>query len=277
MKNFLNGNSLILHSTKKRSKLGNLSHLKPTNVMKKSLLTLVVIFSYSILSAQDISPFRFGLKASPNIGWLKPDTRGITANGSQGGFGYGLMADFTLGNSYNYALSSGIELLSNSGTLKFPDIVAPVDSFIRSTNSSEYSYRYVAIPLTIKMKTNEIGYTTYFANFGLSTGLRVRSRQTSSNNYGNKTLTAENVDVLAQSSAIRIAMVIGGGIEYNFHGKTALIAGLSFNNGFTNIFNKKYYELNDNGQVDLVNNLPTRSIDQKAISNFISLDIGIMF
>jgi hypothetical protein len=248
--------------------------------MKNCLLLLVSLLFINLGFSQEVQSFRLGLKMSPNVGCFKPDTKGITSNGAKTSFGYGLMADFTIGNSYNYAFSTCIELSSNTGSIKFADIVSPTapdTSISQAINTSEYSIRYVTIPLTIKMKTNEIGYSTYFANFGISTGLRVKSRKNESFALAAGDLTNENVDVLADISPIRIGMVIGGGVEYNFHGKTALVAGLSFNNGVTNIFKKNYHELNSDGTVALLNGTPISTIKQKAISNYISLDIGIMF
>lgn len=251
--------------------------MKAVKIIKLTLLSTSVIIS-SFLNAQELRPFRFGLKASPNIGWLKPDTRGINSNGASLGFNYGLMAEFTLGNSYNYGLGSGVEISTFSGKLEFPDVVAPIDTtLVNSRNSSSYTYRYVEIPFTIRMKTNEIGYNTYFANFGVSTSFRVRGRQNISYSLPTGNLNEENIDVLGEIAPFRFGLILGGGVEYNFHGKTALIAGITFNNGFSNIFKKDYYELNTNGEVLLNNNKPNQTVEQKAISNYISLDLGIFF
>ena len=141
----------------------------------------------------------------------------------------------------------------------------------------EYKNQWIELPISLKLKTNEIGYNTYFAQFGFSTGFRIRGRQNTSYLLTTGNLNEENIDVLKDIAPFRIGLVIGGGLEYNFHGKTALVAGLTFNNGFTNIFNKNYYELNPTGEVNITNNKVIDTITQKASSNFISLDIGILF
>jgi hypothetical protein len=252
--------------------------MKVAKIMKISLLCLGFILSTLIINAQELRPFRFGLKASPNIGWIKPDTRGLNSDGSTLGFNYGLMAEFTMANSYNYGLGTGLEISSYSGKLQFPDVVAPLDTaLVNTTNSSRYNYRYVDIPLTIRMKTNEIGYNTYFANFGFSTGFRVKGRQNISYSLASGNLNEDNIDILSELAPFRIGLILGGGVEYNFHGKTALVAGITFNNGFSNIFNKNYYELDTNGDVKLTNNKTSNTVEQKAVSNFISLDLGIFF
>ena len=133
--------------------------------MKNCLLLLVSLLFINLGFSQEVQPFRLGLKMSPNVGCFKPDTKGITSNGAKTSFGYGLMADFTIGNSYNYAFSTGIELSSNTGSIKFADIVSPTapdTSISQAINTSEYSIRYVTIPLTIKMKTNDWGATKLF-------------------------------------------------------------------------------------------------------------------
>lgn len=255
-----------------------LQGLKTAKIMKKIYVVLALIFLGFSGFSQEAPPFKFGIKASPNLGWIKPDTKGIIGNGSSLGFNYGLIAEFTLGNSYNYAFATGIDISNFGGKIQFPDAIAPIDTTLLNTkNSSEFNFRYVDIPLTIKMKTNEIGYNTYYANFGFSTGFRIKSRQNTSYQLATGNLTEENIDVIKDIAPFRVGLVIGAGLEYNIHGKTALVAGLTFNNGFTNIFNKNYYELNPTGEVNIVNNRVIDTITQKASSNFISLDIGILF
>lgn len=246
--------------------------------MKKKIALIGFIALFFTAHTQEVTPFRFGLKASPNVGWIKPDTKGFKGDGAKLGFNYGLVAEFTLGNSYNYALATGVDINTYGGKLEFADVAQPVDTkFVNTTNSSVYTNRYVEIPLTIKMKTNEVGYNTYFANFGLSTGFRVRSRQDISHKLVTGNLTEENVDVLKDTAPFRLAMILGGGLEYNFHGNTSLLIGFTYNNGFTNLFNRKYYELSPAGNVIIDGNKPVDTIEQKATSHFISLDVGIIF
>jgi hypothetical protein len=102
----------------------------------------------------------------------------------------------------------------------------------------------------MKMMTNEIGYIRYFAQLGVTAGFNIRANsdfeepiRDVSNTYtlGFRTIEQENVS--SDVNLFRGGLVIGGGIEYNFSGQTAILAGITYNNGFTNILNG--VEVND--------------------------------
>ena len=58
-------------------------------------------------------------------------------------------------------------------------------------------------------------------------------------------------------------MILAAGVEYNLGGSTSLFGALTFNNGFTNVF-------------DFKNNIaPYVAAD--AVSNSLDLTIGLMF
>lgn len=249
--------------------------------IKTAVLLVVVFFGLSTFSnAQDQKLFRFGLKVSPNAGWYKPDTKGMNANGSQLGFGYGLMGEFAIAQSYNYSVLTGIEINSNSGRLRFADVIEPTTAataLLRVTNNASYQIRYLDIPLAIKMKTNEIGYFTYFANFGINTGMRLRARMNENFDLATGTLSNNNVDILKNTQPLKVALVIGGGLEYNLHAKTSLMVGITYSNSFTNNFKQNYYEVDSKGDVILINGQPNSTVKMKSYANFISLDFGIFF
>ena len=69
--------------------------------MKKILIASIITLFSTIAFSQ--GGFRFGLKAAPSLAWLKPDTKGISNEGSAIRFGYGLITEFAL--SENYAFS----------------------------------------------------------------------------------------------------------------------------------------------------------------------------
>src|SRR5690606_24438109 len=113
---------------------------------------------------QEHRKVRFGLKLAPNYGWLKPNTREIDKDGAMGriGFAYGPMIEFSLSGSENYYFSTGFEISTNGGKLIEPEYqqTGGVDFFGKRERT--YRLQYVNVPLLLKMRTNEIGYITYF-------------------------------------------------------------------------------------------------------------------
>jgi Outer membrane protein beta-barrel domain len=159
---------------------------------------------------------------------------GLNKNGSYTGFSYGLLTEFNL--QKNYALATGLMISYDGGQLEYtkpvtfnsiPDTIFPAGTNIK------YRLQYIEIPLSIKLKTNQIGYITYYGQFGLQGGINVRARadligiggdiQESKMEFG-KDIALGNLGLLA-----------GAGLEYEMSGNTQFLAGIEFFNGFTDV------------------------------------------
>jgi hypothetical protein len=211
----------------------------------KFLLVLTIaILSANITNAQE-QKFHFGLKVAPTVAWLKPDTKGLNKDGSKLGFTYGLMGESNF--APNYALTYGVQVTYRGGILK-------VDSLNLRTS---YALKYVELPIGIKMKTNEFNRYRYFGQFGLVPGLNLSAKTTTE--LGS--ITESNIESKAYVTDINMSMMIAVGTEYTISGSTTFLASLEFNNGFVDVLSKK----NDNDP------------EFKAISNYVALNLGIMF
>src|SRR6185295_7915558 len=104
--------------------------------------------------------------------------------------------------------------------------------FASATNVN-YRTQYLQIPLTLKLRTNQIGYITYFGQFGLQAGVRIRSRADITDPVNS---FAENkVDFSNDVTLPDFGLVIGAGVEYTITGNTALLGALQFYNGFIDV------------------------------------------
>lgn len=200
--------------------------------MKNAILACALLCT-SVLNAQDGKPVRFGLSVAPNIGWISPDKKDIKSDGSVMGFNFGLLADFRLGND-NYALGTGLFYMTKVGG-KFTYV--PNDSSSFQVNAR---MQYVQLPLTMKLKTNEIGYITYFGLIGADLGLNVGAKADHTHKSGRTTTEVSDDDFSDNVSLFRAGLKVGGGLEYNFSGNTSAVVGITYNNGFTNVFDKDY-------------------------------------
>ncbi len=217
--------------------------------MKKIVFTfLIMVVVMPTLLASDTPPFRFGLKASPNISWMRPETRDYESQGARMGFSYGAIGDFHLGG--NYALSTGLNITYTGGRLSYP-----VDE---GRKERTYKLQYLELPLTVKMRTDEIGYITYYGKFGFGAGANLRA--TADDRLAN--ITEEDVDIKRDTPLMRASLIIGLGIEYSLGGNTALVGGLTFNNGFTNVLQGR-------------NEVSDRK--KSAVSNYLEITFGVMF
>src|SRR5690606_7769647 len=123
-------------------------------------------------------------------------------------------------------------------------------------------------PLTMLLRTNEIGYTVYFARVGVDNGLKIKSVYNSKDQLPDgSVLSKEDEDSPDYSTLYRAGLHIEGGAEFNLTGTTNLFVSVTWNNGLNNIFSKKAEALNDNLEKDRF----------KGTSNALMLNVGVYF
>ncbi len=204
--------------------------------MKRISSLLILLMMVSPLLADDFG-FRFGLKASPNISWFRTETRSYDNRGVQLGYSYGLIVDYDF--TDNYAISTGLNILQTGGKMRYDWIHDHSENGgdgYKTVKHRSFRYRHLEIPLALKLRTTEIGYMTYYGMFGI--GLGFRSNATADDRItlpGGQYLHEDDIDIKDETSFIRAGLILGGGLEYSFGGRTALLAGLTFHNGFSNI------------------------------------------
>lgn len=258
--------------------------------MKKIALFTIATLSTLLTVAQDFQEWKIAPRVSPGIAWMKPDSKFMTNEGNVFRFGFGLMIDkhFT----ENYAIGTGLEVSRFGGILSFKETGRVAGQDLIWQTKREYDLRYVEIPLTLKLRTNEIGYITYWGQFGISAGLNIRAKSDdeidyelvkvsteSSTNWIKSdlvNLTSEDNDIKDDIQIFRVGLVIGGGIEYGLSGNTSLIAGITYNNGFTNALKGDHVQTDDGNEV-VYESLKPKTSKLKAMTNIVSLNVGIKF
>lgn len=234
---------------------------KTYKIMKRTFVALALfMLAFPVLAmggSDDDFGFRFGLKASPNISWFRTETRGYANSGADLGFSYGLIIDYEF--AQNYAISSGLQILRVGGTLKYDYLHEGVTTEKRR----EHTLRYLEIPATLKLRTQEMGYITYYGKFGLGLGFNIQARADDRITLSDQSsLQINEVDISDETRFLRAALVIGAGLEYSMGGNTALLGGITYHNGFSNIVDK------DNPAV------PNKPSVHK---NYFEITLGIMF
>lgn len=194
--------------------------------MKKTgWLFFVIIITGSHLYAQsdDFQRVRLGVKIAPAIVWMKSNTKDINGNGSKIGFSYGLLLDYNF--TKNYSIGTGLEVAYRGGSLK--DQTA-----FTGERAAVYKLQYLQLPFTVKLKTNEIGYMTYFGQLGLETGFNIVSKGTDLNS---DTLSTDKENIRSQITPFNLALLIQAGAELSLSGRTSFVLSAYFSNGFLDI------------------------------------------
>ena len=199
--------------------------------MKKIIVT--TMFFCALWSTVGAQEFRFGLTASPVFDWARVDGEEYENVGTKLGFQYGLLFDQTIGSVERYAFSTGI-------------VINYVNVGISSTDtandiSAEWTARsqYIEIPLTIRLRTNEVNYFSYYGQFGLTPGVCIKSRGDLTVNdvalYEDVNLRDKDNLTDSQYQLFNVSLTLGIGAEYSIAENTNIIGGIFFQNGFANI------------------------------------------
>ena len=285
--------------------------------MKSKILPLILLVLTININAQDSEDatknFRFGLKGNLDACWLSPDNeREFSSDGVGIGYGWGLQMEFKLGKTTS--LATGIDLSTFSAGLNysntdlsaykatyysidnnfdFVDLSDMDSSGIQGAISHQllnrkYKLNYVNVPFALKMKTKEIGYLTYFGEFGANIAFKTKAKvddicnavawDTTSNSFADVVMNVTDntdLDVAKGTQAIRAGILVGAGAEYNISGTTSMFFSLHYNLFITNMItskkNEKYLRQYDSVTGSFTN------VGAKSIPGSVSLTVGVLF
>lgn len=252
-----------------------IDNFKSKSMKKIVLLIAITLIAKANFAQDDFKKFRFGLKASPNISWFQPETKDFKSEGAKINFSYGLITEF--GFSPNYSFVTGLEVTTLGGSLSFPEFTNYFVDDKRGDTTQlvylkerDYTVQYVDLPLLLKMKTKEIGYMTYFGQFGFNTSFRTKAIADDKVKAYLTGLESELRDIKINDdmNLFRVGLNVGAGAEYNISGNTSMFFNLNYSNGFTNALKKESKTLR---------NKDGSPLKQKAASKYISLTVGIFF
>lgn len=231
--------------------------LMKSNTLKKVFfIALMLVVTQSAFS--QYKSVILGAKVAPGFGWLKTDQEGYNNEGIVAGFGWGLVAEFYF--AENYAFASGFNFNFQNGKLTYPEERSGVIGEL----TRNYRLKYIEIPAMIKMKTNEISGFRFFGQIGLGGSIRLNSKgKDVFNAPGQATQTTDFKSIDSRTRLFKASMIVGAGVEYPFDNSLAFVAGINFNNGFTNALK------GDNSA------FPSR--EHKGVPNFIELSFAVMF
>lgn len=217
--------------------------------MKRCLFFILILLISAELKSQE-KPLVIGISANPGISWIKPDNQQYQSEGSRFLFSYGLDFDFYFNS--NYALSTGLQVMTYGGEMSYPDLYIPDSDTLhyKTRTTANYKYNSIHVPLYLKLKTNPIGYNSYFAEFGLSMLFPFKASQeltTVLPDQSTKTSGSENI--LDDTPFTSVNLLIGVGIELPFSGDTKFQLSLRYLNGLSSVSNANAYKTDENGNV----------------------------
>jgi len=192
----------------------------------RSFFVMLFLFPCLCMAQVAVRQVQLGFTLSPNLGWInKGDSRSdFAADGARPGVTYGVLTDFGFTNNYFFGTAFTLSSVNSKAQRS-----------AGSTNTTEeYKLQYIEIPLTLKLKSNSSDVGRFYGQFGLGTGINisakkdVRSATTSAND--------ENINIRSDINTVRLALVTGAGAEWHTAPNIRMLTGLTWSNGFTNMF-----------------------------------------
>lgn len=228
-----------------------------------SLCLLLTMAGYAQLDTTN-KKFHLGLLGSAGIGWLSPESKNLQGGGVKAGIAFGIYGDFYF--AKNYALSVEVNH-TTQGYKTIADSICitidPVTQEFKKYGNVEINYRIRAfqLPISLKLRTNEIGFMRYFGQLGIAPTFSYKSifadfdqnifpktddntdREVNENKDDfdfadqNKISNANQASFLEEDnmSGFRMPLIIGGGAEWTISGNTAMTFGIRYEYGLVNV------------------------------------------
>ena len=266
------------------------------------LLLFVGQSTFAQEGENNLKNFRFGLFGEPCITWYRPDnTEHLVSKGSGVKFAYGLVMDFRL-NKTTF-LSMGIKSQSSGGHLGITSDEINNNTVARDTViywnednkdvpdsimllSRDYQVSYVTIPLTLKMKTQDINGFTFFGQFGADLSVKTKAKSLTDQGkiwkYPYTSLTVvdppiKKIDITKEMNFMNIGLNIGAGLEYNLSGTTSILFSVNYHRGFTNVFNGSCDELQQRSWDSANSWFSYDKYKPNAKADYVSFTVGVLF
>ena len=226
----------------------------------------VIIATILILNTQQTKaqqkPFKFGFKLAPALSWLSPDSKHYDYDGNAFSFAWGFVADITI--MEHYYLNTGFNVSYFSGHLKYDHQTTESDES-KGTMYRNYNLRYIEVPISFKMKTNElVDKFSFFGLIGINTGINIRAKADETfKGSSSFSYTEDKVDIKNETRLFKASLLVGAGTEYEIDESVSIVIGVNFNNGFTNVLKGSNSVYTD--------------IDAKAIPYYFELNLGVIF
>ncbi len=219
--------------------------------MKRILVIITFLGAILSLNAQT-TRVKFNVEVDPQFAWFSSDEETVEPDGSIFHVHAGLNMDYYFAENYAFVLGVGINNLG--GNLLYADSTefsSKGETLLVEPNQSvKLNLQYIDIPIGLKLKTEELGYATYFLQLGFNPMINLNAKASSED------ASFDKVDIKESIISFYLGYHVGLGVEYKLGGSTALIGGVRWSSGFTDVTD------NDRANVTL---------------NALSIHLGILF
>ena len=219
-----------------------------STIMRTVILAILLLYSTGLFAQET----KIGVSIDPQYTWMSVESKKDDQNGGLLGVSGGLLIDHYF--QKNYAFQTGIALGIQGGGIKYGDsltlkVYDETTHFAPGT-TIDYKLQYINVPLGLKLKTNEIGYFSYFARIGFTNQLNIGAKASSSDNQLDNDVIKKEINIY------NLSYHFGIGAQYALTKDTSIILGVTYHNGFINV---------------------TKNSDSRVFSRIVSVRLGVIF
>lgn len=222
--------------------------------MNKKTFTLTCIIAL-FAAVPVFAQLKLGLKVHPLLSYIRSDTKDFKSYDVTTGFSYGLVVENRFAENYSFYTEFAI---THKGGKTIFEYNTSNGRYKREETT--YKLQYIEVPFALKLRTDEINNITYYGLFGLAGGVAIRAKQDIKTIDKLTNVATNSNGETFGTNPLSASLLFGGGIEYSLSEKAFITAGVSYNNGFTDIANESRQN---------------RSLDFKI--SYIALNLGLLF
>ena len=204
-------------------------------MIRKLLVLAVVLLFYHNAGAQNT---RISIEANPQLIWLASDMDNIEKEGLMAGMKAGLILDFFF--AERYAFSTGLVFENLGGRISYKEDlnfdISGTPYLVAEGVEVKQRLQYFGIPIGLKLKTQEIGYSTFYINPGITPMVNISSKAQGGN-------IPKKSDFSNESKLLNVNYFVSGGMEYSLGGSTSVFGGLGYSGGFLDVYSRSGYTI----------------------------------
>jgi long-subunit fatty acid transport protein len=196
--------------------------------MKNTVCLSLFLFATCLSFGQG---YKIGVIVDPQIAWIASESKNVDNEGTVIGINGGLSIDKYF--QKNYALHTGLTIGTQGGKLRYTEQMTinadGTEVSLPAGSVVDYKLNYITVPLGLKLKTNQIGYFSYYAQLGFTNQFNIKAKASSDDKQLDKDLIKKEIKLY------NLSYHFGAGIEYQLSEETAFTVGVTYHNGFLDL------------------------------------------
>lgn len=199
-----------------------------------TLSTILIVF---FLSSWAQTRMQLSFTASPSVNWMRTTSDHVNRQQAVFGYDFGINGDIFFSENEHYSLLTGLQIINTGGNVSYraDRSFSFAGKDLEQSVDIKYRLRYLEVPMSIKLKTDQFHRVYYWGQFGLSGMINIGANGDSSDGQLRKSNIYDEVNMF------NLAMNVGAGFDFDLGSSNAVSVGLIFQNGLIDVTTDNYF------------------------------------